>query len=302
MGETQPDTACASADCAMRRGRLMKAATVASVTVALLLAGLKSYAVYNTHSVSVLTSLVDSFFDIVTSVLNFIAVRFALQPADKEHRFGHGKAEDIAALCQSMFIAGSGLFVIGQAVLRLYNPEPVTHSELGIWVMVISLAVTVGLVVFQHRVIRSTGSVAIEGDAFHYVTDLMTNGGVIVALVLTSRFGLQWADPVIAILIALGILWQVKELVGKSLNHLMDHEFEPEERESIKQRVRGHGTVLGIHDLRTRRSGSDVFIQFHLDLSKSLSFEQAHEVTEEVEAALMKDYPGAQVFIHQDPV
>ena len=182
--------------------RLMKLATTASVAVALVLVGVKAFAWVTTDSVALLSSLVDSALDVAASVLNLLAVRHALTPADREHRFGHGKAEALAGLGQAAFIAGSALFLIVEASRRLLAPQPVEDGLVGFVVMGVSIAATLGLVIFQRRVIRLTNSVAISADSLHFTSDLLVNVGVIVALVLSTRLGLALADPLIALAIA----------------------------------------------------------------------------------------------------
>ena len=258
--ETRTDGGVGRVDA--RGARLMRLATIASVCVATLLILAKLVAAMMTGSVSMLSSLVDSLLDAFTSLVNLFAVRHALQPADREHRFGHGKAEPLAGLLQAAFIAGSGVFIVFEAVQRLHKGHVIENTGVGIGVMVVSIIVTLGLVIFQNMVVRRTQSTAISADALHYRMDLMINASVIVALVASSEFGLEWADSAIAIAIAIYIAVSSWSVARRSLDLLMDREFPEDERRQIKDIVMSHSETRGMHDLRTRSSGIQPFIQF----------------------------------------
>ena len=279
----------------------MRLATFASVSVATLLILAKLVAALMTGSVSMLSSLVDSLLDAFTSVVNLFAVRHALQPADKEHRFGHGKAEPLAGLVQAAFIAGSGVFIVFEAVQRLFKDHAIENSGIGIGVMVVSIVLTLALVLFQNMVVRLTQSTAISADALHYRMDLLINAGVIVALVGSSEFGIGWLDSAVAIVIAVYIGISSWSVARRSLDLLMDREFPESERQRLKDIVMSHPEAHGMHDLRTRSSGIQPFIQFHLQLDPHLSLVRAHELSDEVEAMIMAEFKGAEVIIHQDP-
>lgn len=281
--------------------RLMRLATIASVSVATVLIIAKLAAAFMTGSVSLLSSLVDSLLDAFTSLVNLFAVRHALQPADKEHRFGHGKAEPLAGLVQAAFIAGSGVFIIIEAIHRLSSGQPIENTEIGIAVMIFSIVLTIGLVAFQSVVVKRTQSTAITADALHYRMDIMINISVIVALVAASEFGIRWLDSAIAIGIAIYIAVSSWKVARRSLDLLMDREFADEDRDRIRDIVMSHPEVRGLHDLRTRSSGIQPFIQFHLQLDPHLSLVRAHELSDEVEAMIVNAFKGAEVIIHQDP-
>ncbi|MBC6440110.1 MAG: cation diffusion facilitator family transporter [Rhodospirillales bacterium] len=281
--------------------RLMRLATGASVSVACILIVAKLAAALMTGSVSLLSSLVDSLLDAFASAVNFIAVRHALQPADREHRFGHGKAEPLAGLAQAAFIAGSGVFIVVEALYRLSDGHRVGNGEIGIAVMVLSILLTLALVAFQSVVVKRTGSVAISADALHYRMDLLLNAGVIAALVATTQLGLWWVDAVVAIAIAVSIAVSACKVAMRSLDLLMDREFPDGERERIKSIVWSHPETRGMHDLRTRSSGVQPFIQLHLELEPDLSLVRAHAIADDVERLIVKAFPGAEVIIHQDP-
>jgi ferrous-iron efflux pump FieF len=281
--------------------RLMHLATAASVSVALLLVIAKLIAWGVSDSVSLLATLIDSTLDALASLVNLLAVRHALSPADREHRFGHGKAEALAGLGQAFFIGGSAGFLLLESGRRMLDPVPLQGYGVGIGVMLLSILATGALLAWQRYVIHRTGSTAIRADALHYRTDLLVNGSVILALWLSAR-GWPAFDPLFAIGIALYILYSAWEIVRHALDHLMDRELPDEERERIKAIAIAHEEVLGMHDLRSRRSGLATFIQLHLELDDDLSLLEAHRISDEVEAELLAAYPESEVIIHFDPV
>lgn len=281
--------------------RLMRRATYASVTVATVLIVIKVVAWVLTGSVSVLSSLLDSLLDVLASLVNLFAVRHALTPADREHRFGHGKAEPLAGLAQAAFITGSALLLLVEAARRLGAPQPVEHGEVGIAVMAISIVLTIALVAYQRHVASRTGSVAISADRLHYAGDLLLNGSVIVSLVLASWFGFSVADPLFGVAIGLYILVSAARIGRSSLDLLMDRELPDEKRSEIRAIVLKHPEVRSMHDLRTRSSGLSVFIQFHIEMDPEISLRRAHEISDAVEADVLKAFPSAEVLIHQDP-
>jgi len=282
-------------------GRLMRLATYASISVALTLIVAKLIAWGISDSVSLLATLIDSTLDALASLINLLAVRHALSPADREHRFGHGKAEALAGLGQAAFIAGSAGFLLLEAVRRIIDPVPLQSYGVGVGVMLFSIAATLGLLAFQRHVINKTGSVAISADSLHYRTDLLVNGSVIAALWL-SAVGWSGFDALFAIGIALYILHSAWGIVRQAFDHLMDRELPDSEREQIKATALAHDKVRGMHDLRSRRSGMDTFIQLHLELDDELRLLEAHEISDEVEASLQAAYPTAEIIIHIDPV
>jgi len=281
--------------------RLMRFATYASVGVALVLIGTKFAAWTLTESVSLLSTLIDSMLDALASIINLIAIHHALQPADREHRFGHGKAEPLAGLAQAAFICGSAAFLLLQAGERLIHPKSISHTEIGYAVMVFSIVVTIALVLFQRYVVRRSGSVAISADSLHYQTDVLINGSVIASLYIATEFGIRVADPLFAVAIATYIVIGALKIGKQSLDILMDKELADEERARIREIVTRHREVRGMHDLRTRTSGAHVFIQMHLEMDPDMTLLQAHDVTDAVTEELLAVYPNAEVIIHEDP-
>lgn len=280
--------------------RLMRLATYASITVAITLVLAKTIAWAMTDSVVLLATLIDSTLDGLASLITLFAVRHAITPADKEHRFGHGKAEALAGLGQSAFIAGSAGFLLLESGRRLLDPVPLQSYGAGLVVMMFSIAATLALMTFQRHVIRKTNSTAIKADALHYRTDFMVNISVIVALVLAVE-GWGGFDAVFAIGIAIYILYSSWGIVQQSLDDLMDRELPGEEREAIEQIALAHAQVRGLHDLRSRRSGIATFIQLHLELDDDLTLLQGHVISDEVEMQLQTSYPSAEIIIHVDP-
>jgi ferrous-iron efflux pump FieF len=281
---------------------LMRAAGMASVGVAAVLIAIKLYAFIATNSVSLLSSLFDSALDLGASMVNLIAIRTAVTPADAEHRFGHGKAEPLAGLIQVAFILGSSLLLLFEVGQHFLQRQEVAHEVTGIVVMVISIGLTLVLILFQRHVIRHTESMAVHADSAHYFSDFLANGAVIVALVLSSLLGWWWIDPLFGLLVALFIAWTAISIGRAALDMLMDREMSDGDRDRIKLIIRANPEVVDLHELRTRAAGQDRFIQFHLDLKPEISLKDAHRISDAVEASLMEAFPGAEIIIHQDPL
>lgn len=300
MSSTPSTPPNAAARTATESGDLMRMATYASTGVACTLIVAKLGAWLMTDSVSLFATLIDSCLDALASIINLFAVRHALEPADKAHRFGHGKAESLAGLGQATFICGSALFLVLETVHRILNPQPMPAVGIGVAVMVFSIVATIGLVLFQSHVIKKSGSTAIKADHLHYKTDLLINGSVIVALLLAA-YGWNGFDPLFALGIAAYIFYSAIEIMRESLDHLMDKELPPEERQRVKEIVHAHPETRGMHDLRTRKSGTTQFIQLHLEIDDHLTLMQAHRISDEVEANIMAAFPESEVIIHEDP-
>ncbi|KAA5604882.1 cation diffusion facilitator family transporter [Roseospira marina] len=281
--------------------RLMRWATYAAVGTAVTLILFKLVAWSLTGSLSLLSTLVDSVLDAAASLLNLYAVRVALEPADHDHRFGHGKAEPLAGLAQAAFIGGSALFLLVEAGSRFLDPVPLAHSGVGVAVMVVSITATLGLVLFQRHVVRRTRSVAISADSMHYAGDVLINLSVIASLLLTQWAGLTWADPAFATAIAAYLLFTGWTILRTALSLLMDKEFEEPDRLRILDIARDHPDVHDAHDLRTRSSGQQAFIQLHLEMDRDFPLWKAHRIAEQVERRVRHAFPDADVLIHQDP-
>jgi ferrous-iron efflux pump FieF len=267
----------------------------------LLLLSLKGWAALMTGSVAMLGSLFDSAIDLVASLVTLWAVRIASAPADHDHRFGHGKAEAIAALFQAGLIAVSAAGICWQAVDRLLSGAVSAQAEYGIAVSAVAIAATLALTAYQRSVIRSTGSVAIEADRVHYQSDLLLNLAVIAALALEQYAGVLGADPLFGIAIALWLLWGGWRASRRALDQLMDREWPDSRRQAFVAVAARHPANRGTHDLRTRSSGAQEFAQFHIFVDPEMTVAQAHDVMEEIEAQLAVEFPGVEVLIHVDP-
>ena len=281
--------------------RLRTRATWLSVTVAVVLIAVKTAAWLGTDSVALLSSLLDSLLDAVAAVVNLLAVRQALAPADREHRFGHGKAEPLAALGQAAFLGGSAVWLMVEAVQRLIHPVPVANTAAGVAVMLFAIVVTAALVAYQRAVVRRTASLAVGADELHYRSDLVVNASVIAAIVLSSAFGVPILDPLFGAAIGLWIVYGAARLAMLSMTHLMDRELPDAERAKIRAIAQGHPDVKAVHDLRTRAAGPTAFIQLHLEMDGGMSLLRAHRISDEVEAELRAAYPHAEIMIHEDP-
>jgi cation diffusion facilitator family transporter len=280
--------------------RLLRLATRASVAVACTLIIAKAIAWWLSGSVSMLAGLTDSALDGVTSMLNLLAVHYALRPADDDHRYGHGKAESLAGMAQALFIGGSALLIAFQAYERLQTPQPLGAPWLSIGVIVFSLLLTAALLVLQHRVIKQTGSNAVRADSLHYRSDMLLNGSILLALVLAG-FGFEQLDAWFGLGIAAYILWSAIQIARESFSVLMDEELPTDVSQHMLALACSVPGVLGAHDLRTRISGNHWFVQLHLELPGELTLSVAHGISDQAADAIHKAYPRAEVLVHADP-
>lgn len=281
-------------------GRLVSRAAVAATVMATLLLVMKIFAWWFTGSVSILASLVDSLVDIGASLTNLLVVRYSLQPADEEHTFGHGKAESLAALAQSMFISGSALFLLLTGIQHFARPVTLSQPAIGALVTVIALFSTLALVTFQRWVVRKTHSQAVRADMLHYQSDIIMNGAILMAL-LFSGFGWHRADSLFALGIGVYILYSALRMGYDAVQSLLDRALPDDELKAIIAIVASWPGVHGAHDFRTRLSGPTRFIQLHLEMDDNLPLIQAHDIAEQIEEAILKAFPDSDVIIHQDP-
>ncbi|GAA0736577.1 cation diffusion facilitator family transporter [Sphingomonas japonica] len=276
-------------------------AALASVATACFLLALKGFAAWHTGSVAMLGSLADTGLDLLASLVTLYGVRLAAEPADHDHRFGHGKAEALAALFQVGLITASAVGIAWRAILAFQMPRQTSDGEFGIAVSLIAIAATALLLWYQRSVIRKTGSVAILADNVHYQSDLLLNGAVIAAIALDQFLGLSWADPVFGIAIALWLGWGAFKASSNAIDQLMDKEWPEEQRARFIEVAARQPGLQGIHDFRTRRSGSHDFAQFHMEVDGALTVGAAHDIVEDVEKALRRAFPKVEVLIHLDP-
>ena len=282
-------------------GALNSRAALASAGVAVVLALLKGYAAWRTESIAMLASLADTGLDLIASLVTLFAVRLAAQPADHEHRFGHGKAEALAALFQVSLISIAALVIMIRSISRFAGGSEPGEASYGIAVSVIAMALTFALLGYQRRVIRETGSVAISADNLHYRSDLLLNISVIAALALEVYLHWHGADALFGLAIGLWLAWSAWSTATAAIDQLMDKEWPLEKREQFLKVASKHPELKGIHDLRTRTSGASDFVQFHMWVDPALTVAQAHEVMDEIEAKLRGEFPGVDILIHPDP-
>jgi ferrous-iron efflux pump FieF len=283
------------------RARLTRSAAFASIAMALFLALLKGWAVWRTGSTAMLGSLADTGLDLVASLATLTGVWIAAAPPDAEHRFGHGKAEALAAIVQVILIALSATAIAFRAVVRLAEGGETRAAGDGIVVSLVAIVATFALLAWQRHVIRRTGSIAIRTDNLHYQSDLLLNLAVIAALVLDQYLGLARADPLFGLAIAGWLLWGAWRASTEAVDHLMDKEWPEEKRLRFVEHAARHPELSKLHDLRTRTSGNQDFVQFHVDLPASMSVGEAHDVIERVEKDLCAAFPGIELLIHIDP-
>ncbi|WP_298192172.1 cation diffusion facilitator family transporter [Novosphingobium sp.] len=282
-------------------GELNRRAAYASIAVAALLLAMKSYAVITTGSTAMLGSLADTALDLVASLATLLGVWIGAQPADANHRFGHGKAEALTAMFQVVLISLSALGLAWRAVEELLGGGRPADAEAGMLVSLVAIAATFLLLGYQRRVIRTTGSLAIATDNLHYASDLVLNLAVIAALMLDHWLGLAGADALFAFGIALWLGWGAWNASQAAIEQLMDHEWPLEKRERFLAVVAQHPELKGLHDLRTRTSGNRDFVQFHVWVDGRMTVTEAHRVMDEIEEKLHDAFPGVEILIHPDP-
>lgn len=281
--------------------KLKHRAAVASISLAILLSGLKLFATIASGSLAVFSSMIDSVSDVLGSAITFIAIKYSTRPATDHHRYGYGKAEAISALIQAFFVAGSGLFVLYDAFLRFFHPRVLDETPLAIAIMVFSLVATLVLIAYQKYVAKLTQSQAIDADSAHYVVDILTNSSIILSLTVVKFFEIYWFDTLTALVIAIYLLYNAYQLVVEAFDVLLDRELSDDIRQNINNIISRHEFVKGFHDVRTHSLGNEYMIEIHLELDGRLSLYEAHQLSDQVETAIIKEYPNAQVIIHQDP-
>ena len=283
------------------RGKLTARAAIASIAMAITLIALKSYAAFETSSMAMLGSLADSGLDLVASLVVLLGVRIAAQPADYDHRFGHGKAEAVASLVQVILITISAVFIGFRAVQRLLSGAATAEAELGIGVSIVAMVLTVALITYQRHVVKRTGSLAIGTDRLHYSSDLLLNGSVIIALALDQFAKLRGADAVFGMVIAAWLLWGAWAASSHALDQLMDKEWPDDLRERFLAAAKEYSELAGLHDFRTRTSGTHHFAQFHVWVPAHWTVQEAHDRLDRVEEELQQRFPNTEILIHVDP-
>lgn len=281
---------------------LVRSASIASLLVASTLIVLKYYGWVTTNSVSLLGSLADSLIDFLASVFVFVAISYSMLPADAKHRFGYGKSEGLAAFVQSLLIGISGIYVCFEAIKRLLNPSQINQPSTAIWIILVSIVLTLTLVMYQKYVVKKSKSIAIESDRYHYLTDTYINLSVLFSIAITGWTRFVFIDALVGLLISGVILYTSVTLLKKSFKILLDQEIQSDDRDRIREIALDHPKVLGFHDLRTRDTGREYIIQFHLELDPNMSLLESHEITDEVTDNVLKLYPDSELIIHTDPL
>ena len=281
---------------------LVRSASIASLLVASTLIVLKSYGWITTTSVSLLGSLADSLIDFLASVFVFVAISYSMLPADAKHRFGYDKSEGLAAFVQSLFIGISGIYVCFEATKRLLNPSQISQPSIAIWIILVSIVLTLALVMYQKYVVKKSKSIAIESDQYHYLTDTFINFSVLFSIAITGWTRFVFIDALVGLLISGVVLYTSVTLLKKSFKILLDQEIQSDDRDRIREIALDHPKVLGFHDLRTRDTGRKYIIQFHLELDPNMSLLESHEITDEVTDNVLKLYPDSELIIHTDPL
>ena len=284
-----------------QKNRLMMFAGVGSVTTTVALIILKIGAFIGTGSVAILSSLFDSVQDFMTSLINMIAVHQAIQPADKAHRFGHGKAQGIGCLLQAFIIAISSVMLLIESVMHLWRSEPVDHIGLGVWVILIAIVLTFILVSFQKYVVRETGSLSIKADRAHYAGDVFMNVGVLCSLFAAGFLGWLWVDGLFGIVVSGYLFYTVWQVMQEACAMLMDRELPPEVRKKVREIVLSVPSVKDVFDIRTREGGNKQFVQFTVQFDGRVSLKKAHADLDLIEHLLHNHYPDMEVIIHAEP-
>ncbi len=286
---------------AARAATLNRSAAFASIGVALLLVALKGYAAWATGSTAMLGSLADTALDLVASLATLAGVWIAAQPSDDNHRFGHGKAEALAAMVQVVLISISALGIAARAIEQFVAGGRTQAASEGIGVSVIAILATLALLGWQRHVIRRTGSLAIRTDHLHYQSDLLLNLAVIAALALDQYGGIGGADPLLGLGIAAWLGWGAWGASQQAVEQLMDREWPQDKKEHFLEVVTRHPELRGVHDMRTRTAGNRDFVQFHVWVDGNMSVRHAHQVMDEIEAKLVAEFPDVEILIHPDP-
>jgi len=281
---------------------LIKAASIASLFVSSTLIVIKYYGWTETDSISLLGSLADSLMDFLASIFVFIAISFSLLPADEKHRFGYGKSEGLVVFIQSLLIGVSGLYVFSEAIQRFFHPIKINQPSIAIWIIVVSIVLSIGLIIFQKYVVKISKSKAIESDQYHYLTDLYINISVLISILISGWTTYLFVDSLIGLIIALFVIYSALGLLKKSFKILLDQELPSSDRDQIKAIALTHPEVLGFHDLRTRDAGRNYVIQFHLELDPQMSLLNSHEIIEEVMEKVLDAFPDAEIIVHSDPL
>jgi ferrous-iron efflux pump FieF len=275
-----------------------------AIAAAAFLVVLKGVGAWVTGSLALGSAALDSLIDLFVSTANWVVLRRSAAPPDADHAYGHGKFENLAALGQGLILAGGAVSLVLSAVGRLRSGEPPREAGVGIAVLAVSLVLSYLVARHLRRAAQAAESPALEADSAHYASDLWVNGAAAAALVVIAVTGWSPADPLVALGVALLVFRTAASLILEALGVLSDRALPEDELRRIQAVVesfRERG-VLGMHDLKTRRSGGQRFIEFHLEIPRATSFPDAHDLMVEVLRAVEKELPRSKVFVHGDPV
>ena len=285
-------------------GKVLRRSTYITLVTVLFLISIKAVAFWLTGSIVILSTLADSFFDFVITATNFFLVRISLREETDQHRFGFGKYEALSAFIEAMFILSVSLFILFLSAQRFIAPETIPHTNIALVVMIISIIVNFFLVRYQSNIIKQTESISAEAERTHYFQDLLTSSAVIFAIILIGNFNLTIADPIFAALISIYMIYTTIGIFRRSVDILIDKEVDSKLKDTIKSIVMSHPQVDGFHDFKTRQSGSSrgkFFMQIHIEIDEKTSFEESHDIVDEVEELILKKFPDAEIIIHVDP-
>ncbi len=284
------------------KNKLMRLASALSVLTAFLLAIFKGIAFFLTGSVAILSGLFDSIQDMLTSLVNLIAVREATMPADKVHRFGHGKAQALGGLIQGLIIIGASLILLKESLLRFIAPQPIHEINIGIGITIFSIIVTCLLVAFQKHVVKKTNSLSIKADLAHYTGDVIMNAGIGISILLSYVFQWYFIDGLFGVIVSVYLITSIVFVLRDSFHMLMDAEISPQVRKQIKKTTCSISGVYDCFDLKTRMSGNEMMAQFSISLDDELSLVQAHDKIDEIERAVRQRFPNMHLIIHPEPI
>ncbi len=280
-----------------KQHKLKLSAVYLAIAISITLVILKIIAWYLTKSVSVQASMLDSTLDGITSFINFLAMRYALLPADADHRWGHGKAEALAGFAQSVFIILFTCFLLFSIAHRLIYPEPIIVSVIGISFIVLSGFLTLLLVIWQKYVVRVTGSLIIQADSVHYETDLLSNLGILLSLYVSMKFNFIYVDFMVGVLIAIYLISSVWKILWTSVDILMDKELDGAIKQRVVELALTHPNVKELDDMRTRSGGTQHFVQFGLRFHKKLTSEEIEKTRHEVYTNIQTVFPDMEITI-----
>ena len=278
---------------------LIKLASYLSVSTAIVILLTKLYGWLITDSQSIFASVIDSLLDVSSSFINIIAITFALQPPDKNHRFGHEKFQDLAIFSQSIFFFASSIFTLSSSIRGFYTKSIIVNSSTGVDMMYICLGLTMLLVLLQTYVIKKTKSKIIEADRIHYFSDFLANIFVVISIYCSEKF--WFVDPLAGIGISLYVMHASYSLFRQSIKNLADEEFEDHHRQKIIEIISAHKDVKAVHELKTRHAASKPFIQFHLEMDGNMRLFDAHNLSDQISLDILKHFEGAEITVHLDP-